>query len=92
MTSSVHELNATELRERIGHPIIDGDGHTLEYLPALESYMAREGWKGGRKALRSLPSVASTVEERFTRRVGYMSPLTRPYANTYDLATATIPV
>jgi predicted TIM-barrel fold metal-dependent hydrolase len=86
------DLGAAKLRERIGHPIIDGDGHTLEYMPALESYMAREGWTGGMTALRALPSSPSRrVDERFQRRTAYMSPLTRPYANTYDLATATLP-
>ena len=32
-----------EIRSRLSHPVIDADGHTVEYTPALESYIAAEG-------------------------------------------------
>ena len=34
---------AAELRARLGHPVIDLDGHTVEYGPALEGYLREEG-------------------------------------------------
>ena len=35
--------NAEQVREEIGHPIVDGDGHTVEFMPALAPLMAEEG-------------------------------------------------
>ena len=35
------------LRERLGHPVIDRDGHTVEHLPALDSYGRAEGLRNG---------------------------------------------
>jgi predicted TIM-barrel fold metal-dependent hydrolase len=31
------------VRERLGHPVLDADGHTIEYLPALVEYFWAEG-------------------------------------------------
>lgn len=33
------QSSASSVRERIGHPIIDGDGHTVEFVPVLEDYL-----------------------------------------------------
>ena len=34
---------AAEVRDRIDHPIVDADGHTLEFRPALDEYLMTEG-------------------------------------------------
>jgi predicted TIM-barrel fold metal-dependent hydrolase len=39
----MHPAAPSEVRAQIDHPVIDGDGHTLEYFPALESYLRAEG-------------------------------------------------
>ena len=31
------------IREQLGHPVIDGDGHFLECFPVLEEYVAAQG-------------------------------------------------
>jgi len=31
------------VREKLGHPVLDADGHTIEYLPALVDYFRAEG-------------------------------------------------
>lgn len=36
-------VDPTTIREKLSHPVIDADGHTLEYLPALAAYMREEG-------------------------------------------------
>ena len=32
----------TQIRERIGHPIIDSDGHLIEYLPLVRDFIVEE--------------------------------------------------
>ena len=32
-------LSPSQVRSRIDHPVIDSDGHTVEYFPALEGYL-----------------------------------------------------
>ncbi len=34
---------AREIREALGHPVIDADGHFVEYAPALARFLAEEG-------------------------------------------------
>jgi predicted TIM-barrel fold metal-dependent hydrolase len=34
---------AAEIRAQLQHPVIDIDGHTVEFVPALESYLRAEG-------------------------------------------------
>lgn len=38
-----HSATAREIREELGHPIIDADGHFVEYGPALASFLGEEG-------------------------------------------------
>src|SRR3954464_11807488 len=35
--------SAADIRARLGHPVIDADGHTIEFMPALEPYLKEEG-------------------------------------------------
>src|SRR5262247_4126675 len=51
-------MKAHEIRRRIGHPVIDADGHVLEYLPAVEPFLREvlgprlfERWQSHRKPL-----------------------------------------
>jgi predicted TIM-barrel fold metal-dependent hydrolase len=41
--TSEHTSNAREIRESLGHPVIDADGHFVEYGPALARYLGEEG-------------------------------------------------
>jgi len=40
---------SAEIRARLGHPVIDADGHWVEYGPALNEYVAKELGKDGVK-------------------------------------------
>jgi predicted TIM-barrel fold metal-dependent hydrolase len=42
MTIATH-VTAAAIRERLDHPVIDADGHLVEYVPALRSYLREEG-------------------------------------------------
>jgi predicted TIM-barrel fold metal-dependent hydrolase len=35
--------SSAAIRERLAHPVIDADGHIVEYIPALRSYLRDEG-------------------------------------------------
>ena len=35
-----------QIRDQIDHPVIDADGHTLEYLPAVREHMRDVGGQG----------------------------------------------
>ena len=37
--SGKHELTSAEVRERVGHPIIDADGHMLELIDAAHPHI-----------------------------------------------------
>ena len=36
-------LSATEVHDRLDHPVIDIDGHTVEFFPALVDELVKEG-------------------------------------------------
>ncbi len=36
-------MSATEVRSRLDHPVIDIDGHTVEFFPALAGELVKEG-------------------------------------------------
>lgn len=40
---SKQHLSSAEIRQRIGHPVIDGDGHTVEYMPTYVEYLKQVG-------------------------------------------------
>lgn len=43
---------AAQIRADLGHPIIDTDGHTVEFVPALEAYLREEGTSATRPDFR----------------------------------------
>src|SRR3954447_9906720 len=70
--------SAAEIKATLRHPVIDSDGHTVEFMPALEPYLREEGVNlGGPSFLRresgSLGPVANwytlSPEERARNRV-----------------------
>lgn len=86
---------AAQIRQQVGHPIVDGDGHILEFMETLSEYIREElgntafaryeekkrEWFGGR-----------TFEERRDQRIG-MGPWLplAPASQTKDLATGYLP-
>jgi predicted TIM-barrel fold metal-dependent hydrolase len=94
--SNAASNSSREIRARLDHPVIDADGHIIEFLPAIRDFLVEEG---GRKlaeefdqvveagrALESLP-----VDQR--RAMGAFKLTWWPYPaeNTLDRATGMLP-
>jgi predicted TIM-barrel fold metal-dependent hydrolase len=96
--SNRYPTRSAEIRARVGHPIIDSDGHVVEFEPALLDYI-REA--GGSRILERYKTALDTAfyfrwnhitrEERREFRVP--RPVWWPYPtkNTLDRATAALP-
>jgi predicted TIM-barrel fold metal-dependent hydrolase len=89
-------LDARTLRSRLTHPIIDADGHWLEYGPVMREAFRRIGGDAAAEALalasqRVPNSLKLSVPERARRRVGQESFWSSPSENTLDRATAMMP-
>lgn len=93
-----HQTRSAEIRARVGHPIIDSDGHVVEFEPALLDYIRDAG---GRKILERYKTAWDTA---FYFRWNHMTPAERrefrvprpvfwpyPAKNTLDRATAALP-
>ncbi len=95
MSGHAH-LTPSQIRAKLSHPIIDGDGHWVEYDPVFSEQMRKVG--GDLAADGFLAAMNSTrdalvqgVEERRRRRLAMPGFWTRQTGNTYDRATAMMP-
>src|SRR3989449_8102729 len=90
------QTEARKLRSRLSHPVVDADGHWLEYLPVM-----REQFKkiAGDAAVEGLAAASSRIpnalklslEDRRRRRVGMEGFWSSPSENVLDRATAMFP-
>jgi predicted TIM-barrel fold metal-dependent hydrolase len=92
---SAHKSPA-EIRAQLGHPVIDGDGHWLEYTPVFAERMRKavgdKGANGFLAAQRRIPDALSlSVAERQARGVAMEGNWGRQSTNTRDRATAMLP-
>ncbi len=98
MTQATRPTASQLVHSKLDHPVIDADGHYVEFMPALGRYLADEGTNelgalfadasvglgtGGYDAMRP--------EDRTRSRAVRTPWWALPAANTLDLATATIP-
>jgi len=87
---------ARRLRSRLSHPIIDADGHWLEYSPVMREEFRRIGGDAAAEAFaiaseRVPTSLKMSLAERTRRRVGQEAFWGSPCANVLDRATAMLP-
>ena len=85
-----------EIRAKLNHPVVDGDGHWVEYDPVFAEQMRKVGGDlaadGFLKAMAvTRDSLMLSVAERKRRRVSMPGFWTRQTGNTLDRATAMIP-
>jgi predicted TIM-barrel fold metal-dependent hydrolase len=90
------QTEAQTLRSRLSHPILDADGHWVEYLPLMREEFRRIGGDTAVEALdfasRRIPtSLGMSVAERTRRRIGQEAFWFLPTKNTLDRATAMLP-
>src|SRR5262249_23427923 len=88
--------SARASRSRLNHPIIDADGHWLEYSPVMREEFRKIGGdaaaEGFDLASQRVPnSLKMTLAERRRRRVGQEAFWGSPSANVLDRATAMLP-
>ncbi|HEV8584678.1 MAG TPA: amidohydrolase family protein [Methylomirabilota bacterium] len=89
-------MTARELRARLSHPVVDADGHWLEYLPVMREEFRKIA---GEPAVEGLAAASSripnalkqTLAERRRKRVGMEGFWSSPSENTLDRATAMLP-
>ena len=86
------------IRAQLDHPIVDADGHTVEYLPGLLPYLDAEGIRDDAIAMvgdalgpTSGAWARLSPAERAARRTTRPAWWAVPARNTYDYATATLP-
>jgi predicted TIM-barrel fold metal-dependent hydrolase len=87
---------ARTLRARLSHPVIDADGHWLEYAPVMKEEFRRIGGAAAAEALelasqRVPGSLKLSLAERRRRRVGQEAFWGSPCENVLDRATAMLP-
>jgi predicted TIM-barrel fold metal-dependent hydrolase len=87
---------SAKIRETLDHPVLDGDGHTIEYDPIFLEYL---GQVGGPKMVEYYRKVGTkggqyygtTYEDRFDKRLARIPYWGTPTRNTLDRATAMAP-
>jgi predicted TIM-barrel fold metal-dependent hydrolase len=95
MQSNGH-ANARTLHSRLSHPIVDADGHWIEYTPVMREEFRRIGGdaavEGLTAATQRVPnSLKMSVAERARKRVGMEAFWSSPSENVLDRATAMFP-
>ncbi|HXZ87166.1 MAG TPA: amidohydrolase family protein [Candidatus Binataceae bacterium] len=91
-----HHADPREIHANLQHPVIDSDGHWVEYFPMVLDYLKQVG---GTKAAEGLASrdevvgriLSMTLEQRREGRRAQQSWWAFPTKNTRDRATAMIP-
>jgi len=89
-------MNVDQIRARLDHPIIDGDGHAIEYLPVVRDILREQA---GESAVTGLDFVTSagrfmrTLSPEQMRASAFVRPpwWGLPARNSLDRATALLP-
>jgi len=89
---SGHHPAPAEIRARLDHPVIDGDGHWVEFDPVFAERMrkaggdlAADGFLAAMQTTRD--ALSMSVAERRRRRIAQPAFWSRQASNTLDRAT-----
>jgi predicted TIM-barrel fold metal-dependent hydrolase len=96
MSLSSSGSTSREIRARLDHPVIDADGHIIEFLPAVRDFLIEEG---GRELAAEFDQVveaghaleALPIEERRALGGFKLTWWAYPAENTLDRATGMLP-
>src|SRR6202030_2750072 len=85
-----------QIQAKLNHPVIDGDGHWIEYGPVFAEKMRKaagdKSAEGFLRSQRRIPdSLSLTTEERRRRGIAMEGFWGRQTTNTRDRATAMMP-
>ena len=93
--SNNRSSEAVQLRARLNHPVIDSDGHWVEFGPQLNDYLKRIGGNKALDGFKSRPTevwhLTIPLQERRERRLDQPIWWGMPARNTLDRATAMLP-
>ena len=97
--STKMESKSAAIRSRLGHPVIDSDGHTIEAIPVFLEYLKSVAGSRMTESFRTAffdtvidPRWSSfSIEERRARRTLKPTWWANAAGNTRDLATAVLP-
>lgn len=94
--SQTNGPDGASIRAGLNHPVIDADGHWIEYGPHILRRMEQLGGQAAAEGFlhfgrRITETVAKTVEERIVARQAQESWWVLPTKNTRDRATAMMP-
>jgi predicted TIM-barrel fold metal-dependent hydrolase len=92
--ASIDGSASAAVRARLNHPVIDSDGHTMEFTPLLSDFIKEAAGPRVLERFRhSLPEDLSPIpfEERHRRAIARGPWWVLPAENTRDLATAMFP-
>ncbi len=88
--------SSAEVRAGLGHPVIDADGHVIEFLPAVRDHLRDEGGAGLVDRFDAVADAASGIEgpsadERRAMGLFRLTWWAYPARNTLDRATGMLP-
>src|SRR5258708_10595772 len=94
--SAGKEWNPEQVRSKLTHPVIDGDGHWIEYGPVFAEQVRKAAGdraaEGLLRHMRRIPDALSlSVDERRRRGIAMEGYWGRQSPNTRDRATAMMP-
>ncbi|MGH7054120.1 MAG: amidohydrolase family protein [Stellaceae bacterium] len=94
--SAHKDWHPEEVRSRLAHPVIDADGHWIEYGPVFVERVRKaagdKAAEGLRKSMRRIPDALSlSPDERRLRGIAMEGYWGRQTTNTRDRATAMMP-
>ncbi len=87
---------AEEIRARLDHPVIDADGHVIEYVPLIRDFVVEEAGESTAQRLDATTRSGALIrglDDAQRRAVGYSRTgwWAVPARNTLDRATAMLP-
>ena len=95
---ATQQSKSAAVRARLHHPIIDSDGHTAEFEPALFDYLRDVGGSQAVERFKAAPDIPFSSlwyrlswAERRARRVPRAQWWVHPTKNTLDRATSSLP-
>lgn len=89
-------LTPQQIRARLTHPVIDADGHWLEYGPVVSDQLRKIGGEAAATGFLSIgrqvrEALTMSVTDRQHRRISQEAFWSSPARNTRDRATAMLP-
>jgi len=95
MDTKTRKTHSARIRAELSHPVIDADGHTIEYGPAYFEFLKQVGGTAIAERYRAKLDAGGwyrqSPEERIRKRVTRPTSWGLPTKNTLDRATAMLP-